>query len=100
MHWCLIKILYKKGVKYVITVKIGSKSPKSFNGNLGINLVSKNLQTGFINLDENIFSKQKNKIIENCDKKELFKSGKKYKFEFDETDIRGVLYFKIEFNLK
>ena len=38
----------------MITVKVGDASPEEYNGNLGINIVAKNFDTGFIKLDENI----------------------------------------------
>jgi len=48
-------------------------SQEQFLGNLGINIVSRNFDTGFIRLDENILVKQNNG--ENT--KKLFKRGHK-----------------------
>ncbi len=78
-----------KGVKYVITVKIGDKSPENYEGNLGINIVARNFDTGFIKLDKNIVLKPAKLTKENEEKK-LFKRGQTDIFQFEDQDIRTV----------
>lgn len=53
---------YHPMVKYIITVKTGDKSPEEFSGNLGINIIARNFDTGFIQLDESIY-KQSNQTF-------------------------------------
>ncbi len=79
----------KKGVKYVITVKIGDKSPENYEGNLGINIVARNFDTGFIKLDKNIAVKTAKAAKENEEKK-FFKRGQTDVFQFEDQDIRTV----------
>ena len=78
----------------MITVKTGDNSAEKFGGSLGINIVSKNLETGFIKLDESIWVKPRNGEDNDEDeagKKEIFKRNQKSKFEFEETDVRMVI---------
>ena len=42
-------------------MKIGEHSPAEYEGNLGINIVSRHFDTGFIKLDKNILRKEKKK---------------------------------------
>jgi hypothetical protein len=44
-------------VEYLITVKTGMNSPETYDGNIGINIISRNFDTGFIKLDKNIVYK-------------------------------------------
>lgn len=86
--------LYKWiGVKYVITVKTGSSSLESYNGNVGINIVSRNFDTGFIKLDSNIAVTAATKSLDYKPSKvkcSLFKRNQKDVFEFEDQDIRTV----------
>lgn len=53
-------------------------SLEKFDGNLGINIVSRNFDTGFIKLDENISLKQKSKNDDEDEStKNLFKRNHK-----------------------
>lgn len=77
----------------MITVKVGDLSPDEYNGNVGINIVSKNFDTGFIKLDENIVKETYNKKKEGGGDKKgagLFRKGKVNVFEFEDQDIRTV----------
>ncbi len=69
-------------------MKISNNSPELFEGNLGINLIAKNSDTGFIKLDENI-AKGASKRQSNHQRK-LFKRGQTEMFEFEDQDIRTV----------
>lgn len=42
----------------MIIVKVGSNSPAEYEGNLGINIVSRTADIGFIKLDKNILKKR------------------------------------------
>lgn len=72
-------------------------SPDEYNGNLGINIVAKNFDTGFIRLDENILKETHNKKKEsekNGEKKRsLFRRNRTDVFEFEDQDIRTVINF-------
>jgi hypothetical protein len=84
---------YHPTCKYVITVKIGEHSPDEYDGNLGINIVSKQFDTGFIKLDKNILREKKSKKKSNDDQddeEKLFNKGQKRVFEFEDQDIRTV----------
>jgi len=91
-----------KGVKYIITVKIGNQSPSHFEGNLGINIVAKNFDTGFIKLDENILV-ESNSFKPDADSNmssdplALFKCDHRYVFQFEDQDIRTVIPSRIIF---
>ncbi len=76
----------KIDVKYIITVKISSKSPEYYQGNLGINLISKSSNTGFINLDHSIAKGSSRKQSN----KKLFRRGQKDIFEFEDRDMRAL----------
>ncbi len=85
----------EKGVKYVITVKTGEQSSEKYEGNLGINIISRNFDTGFIKLDNNIaISTAKARPLEKASKqihkKPLFRRDQKDLFEFEDQDIRTV----------
>lgn len=97
--WDLLWILFLlQGVKYIITVKIGNQSPSHFDGNLGINIVAKNFDTGFIKLDENILV-ESNSLKADADSNlssdplALFKCDHRYVFQFEDQDIRTVRLF-------
>ena len=76
---------------------MGEMSPDEYNGNLGINIVAKNFDTGFIRLDENILKETHNKKKEsekNGEKKRsLFRRNRTDVFEFEDQDIRTVINF-------
>ena len=97
---CLLLML--QGVKYIITVKIGNQSPSHFEGNLGINIVAKNFDTGFIKLDENILV-ESNSLKPDADSNassdplDLFKSAHRYVFQFEDQDIRTVRVARCRF---
>lgn len=79
----------------MITVKTGTQSSEKYDGNLGINIVSRNFDTGFIKLDNNIaISTAKERPLEKASrqshKKSLFKRDQKDVFEFEDQDIRTV----------
>lgn len=83
-------------VKYIISVKTGKQSPDEYNGNLGINIVARNFDTGFIKLDKNIAvmtAKEKAEGVE----RQYFKRGQLDVFQFEDQDIRTVC---IEFELE
>lgn len=70
-------------------------SPEEYEGNLGINIVAKNFDTGFIKLDENIvkttYNKKKESKKDDTEKKKaLFRRSKTDVFEFEDQDIRTV----------
>ena len=71
-------------MKYVITVKTGALSPDEFEGNLGINIISRNFDTGFIKLDENIA------VNSSKSKETFFRKNQKDVFQFEDQDIRTV----------
>ncbi|CAF0903009.1 unnamed protein product [Brachionus calyciflorus] len=71
-----------ENVKYRITIKTSENSPEEFNGNLGINIIAKFFDTGFIKLDKNI-SLRKNST-------NFFNRGKIDSFQFEEQDIRTI----------
>ncbi|CAF0950313.1 unnamed protein product [Brachionus calyciflorus] len=71
-------------VKYKISVKTSKKSPEDYNGNLGINIVSRNFDTGFIKLDENIA------LLKEGESRRFFKRGQIDVFQFEEQDIRTI----------
>lgn len=74
-------------VKYKITVKTSKHSPDEYIGNLGINIVARNFDTGFIKLDENIaFNNNKDETGE----RNFFRRGQVDVFQFEEQDIRTV----------
>ena len=84
-------------VKYIIKVKTGEQSPEEFTGNLGINIIARNFDTGFIQLDESIhkqgsqkFSSKKDKKTDEKEEKKLFKRNREDTFEFEDLDIRTV----------
>ena len=87
-------------VKYIITVKTGDKSPDEFTGNLGINIIARNFDTGFIQLDESIYKQSSQTFASKKDKskkseekksdKKLFKKSHQDTFEFEDLDIRTV----------
>ncbi len=82
-------------MKYVITVKTGEQSSEKYEGNLGINIISRNFDTGFIKLDNNIaISTAKARPLEKASKqihkKPLFRRDQKDVFEFEDQDIRTV----------
>lgn len=88
----------------MITVKVGETSPEEYSGNLGINIVAKNFDTGFIKLDENIvketYGKKKENRSESGEKKKsLFRRGKTDVFQFEDQDIRTVKILKSFFFL-
>jgi hypothetical protein len=95
------------GVKYVITVKTGAQSLEKYNGNLGINIVSRNFDTGFIKLDTNIVAepktidKNQNRMdpvkIKKTKKTSLFNRNQKDVFEFEDQDIRTVIHILYNF---
>ena len=65
-------------------------SLEKFDGNLGINIVSRNFDTGFIKLDENISLKQKSK---NDDEDEFddvsSNDSKSFGVNVDDVDEQG-----------
>lgn len=84
----------------MITVKVGETSPEEYSGNLGINIVAKNFDTGFIKLDENIVKEtygKKKERSESGEKKSLFRRGKTDVFQFEDQDIRTVKNLKFVF---
>jgi hypothetical protein len=93
----------QQGVKYIITVKTGTLSPKEFEGNLGINIVARNFDTGFIKLDENILksSPQRSKPKDNDENEPtgLFGAGQTNVFEFEDQDIRTVRNLQFSFQI-
>ncbi len=76
----------------MITVKTGAQSIDRFKGNLGINIVSRNFDTGFIKLDENILfdSKKSGYKRDKHDRNILFKQNQQDIFEFEDQDIRSI----------
>jgi len=68
------------------------QSLERFKGNLGINIVSRNFDTGFIKLDENILLDSKKPVAkrDKSDRKILFKQNQQDIFEFEDQDIRSI----------
>ena len=81
------------GVKYIITVKVGNQSPDVYEGNVGINIVARNFDTGFIKLDENIVVNphKYKKTDENDNKNKFFRKNQTDVFQFEDQDIRTVI---------
>ncbi|RNA37796.1 hypothetical protein BpHYR1_026194 [Brachionus plicatilis] len=73
-------------MNYKITVKTSKHSPEDYIGNLGINIVARNFDTGFIKLDENIAIGSKNEDGE----RKFFRKGQMDVFQFEEQDIRTI----------
>lgn len=74
-------------------MKTGEQSIDRFNGNLGINIVSRNMDTGFIKLDDNIVltdSIKKSPLIREKKKSNLFRRNQQDVFEFEDQDIRSI----------
>lgn len=90
---------FHPSVKYVITVKIGPNSPEEYEGNLGINIVARNFDTGFIKLDKNIAVKPQNASKDGGDK-QLFNRGQIEVFQFEDQDIRTISAIILSRDLK
>ena len=71
-------------------------SMEKFEGDLGINIVSRNFDTGFIKLDENISVKQKSKNENGEDsKRKLFRKNHKDVTKFLKKNLEFYFEMKI-----